>query len=146
MKTIERLCAAWLGLTAVETVIAVAAKWPAQLGGKGDPSKIASQWVTKGTALSPPLFLMVAMAIALVLLSVAGRLAWTRVGAGLAAVVGAIGTVGAAGELFAAHSADVPTGARDAAILGVVVSAAVVGSAIASVWRPRAARSASQEA
>lgn len=146
MKTIERLCAAWLGLTAVETVIAVVAKWPAQFGGKGDPSKIASQWVTKGTALSPPLFLMVAMAIALVLLSVAGRLAWTRVGAGLAAVVGAIGTVGAAGELFAAHSADVPTGARDAAILGVVVSAAVVGSAIASVWRPRAARSASQEA
>jgi hypothetical protein len=58
-------CAAWLVVAVVETLIGVLAKWPAQFGGTGDPSKIATQWTTKGTALSPPLFLMIAMAVAL---------------------------------------------------------------------------------
>jgi hypothetical protein len=79
-------------------VIGVANRWPAQFGGAGQGSDIGTQWLTKGTVLSPPLFLLVAMAVALGLLVAARWHAAKTVGAGLATLIGAIGFVGALGK------------------------------------------------
>lgn len=124
-------CALWLLVAAVETAIAVPERWPAQFAGKGDPSKITTQWITKGTALSPPLFLLAAMAVAVMLLLLARPRAAVRAGAALAGVVGAISIVGALGEVLAATTPAVPSGVHAVAIIGVIISAAVVVTAAA---------------
>lgn len=129
-------CGAWVGLAAIETVIGVAGRWPAQFGGAGDPAKIGTQWLSKGTALSPPMFLLAGMLVALALLFAARGDTVARIGAALAALVGAIGVVGALGELFAAATPAVPAGVRDAAVIGVLFSAAVVVTGIAFLRRP----------
>lgn len=129
-------CALWLAGAAVETLVGVLARWPAQFGGAGDPARIHTQWLSKGTALSPPAFLLVGMLVALAVLVAARRDGTARVGAALAGIVGLIGVVGALGELLATPTPRVPAGAQDAAVIGVLISLAVVVTAVPFLRRP----------
>ena len=95
-------CTVWLVIASACTVIGLTERWPAQFGGDGESSKIATQWMTKGTVLSPPLFMLFAMAVAVALV-MAGSRSWVRaLGACLAIVAGAVGVVGSLGEVAAA--------------------------------------------
>ena len=125
-RSLSVACCIWLVVALVSTVIGVANRWPAQFGGAGQASEIGTQWMTKGTVLSPPLFLLVAMAGALGLLVAARWRAAKIVGAGLATLIGAIGFVGALGEVLAAATPEVPREAQMSAIIGVVLSLVVV--------------------
>ena len=132
----RRACALWLLVAAIETAIAVAERWPAQFGGKGDPAKIATQWISKGTALSPPLFLLVGMVVALMLVTFARRRSLAQAGSALAGLVGATGIIGALGELLAVATPAVPGGVHDAAVIGAALSAAVAITAAAALRTP----------
>lgn len=120
------VCSTWLVVASISTVIGVANRWPAQFGGSGQVSEIGTQWMTKGTVLSPPLFLLLAMAGAVALMVFGKGRVSRSVGAGLAILVGAIGCGGALGEVLAAATPIVPRGAQLSATSGVVISAAVV--------------------
>jgi len=70
-----------LGVMGVSTVFAIINKLPYEVGGTGDPNTVAADFITRGTAISPPLFIL------LVLLLCAGltlRRGW----------VGTVGVVG----------------------------------------------------
>jgi hypothetical protein len=127
----------WLAVASLETAIAVVERWPAQFGGSSDPAKISTQWMSKGTALSPPLFLLIAMLVAIVLAAAARRVMVARLAAAIGLLTGLIGVVGSFGELLARATPAVPAGARDAAVVGIVFSIAVVGVALAYLRSPR---------
>ena len=121
-------CTVWLVIASACTVIGLTERWPAQFGGDGESSKIATQWMTKGTVLSPPLFMLFAMAVAVALV-MAGSRSWVRaLGACLAIVAGAVGVVGSLGEVAAAATPAVPRAAQDCGVLGAIVSLAVVAT------------------
>lgn len=119
-------CLVWLAVASACTVIGLAERWPAQFGGAGDPSKIATQWMTKGTVLSPPLFMLLVMVAALALVLAGSRAGARALGAGLAIVAGAAGVVGSLGEVAAAATPAVPRAAQYSGALGAVLSLAVV--------------------
>jgi hypothetical protein len=107
-------------------VIGLAERWPAQFGGAGDPSKIATQWMTRGTAMSPPLFLLAAMAAAVVVMLAGSQARARALGACLAIVVGVAAVVGSLGEMLAPATPAVPRVVQYGAALGVPGSLAVV--------------------
>jgi hypothetical protein len=123
-------CLVWLLGASIETVVGVLGDWPAQFGGGGDAAKIDTQWITKGTALSPPLFLLLAMLAALAAVRFARRALVRWLGLGVAVAVGVIGVVGSLGEMLAAATPDVPLGVQRAGIIGVLVSVAVLAAAV----------------
>lgn len=129
-------CVTWLTVAAIETVIGVSAGWPAQFMGKGDPNKVASEWINRGTAISPPLFLFVAVVLGGVLAFGGRRRAWRMMGGGLLSVVGLIGVVATIGELLAAATPDVPRGAQWSALIGTALSLALLAAGV-SVGRAR---------
>ncbi len=119
-------CLIWLAAVSACTVIGLAERWPAQFGGTGDPSKIATQWMTRGTALSPPLFMLAAMAAAVVLMLAGGRARARALGACLAVVVGVASVAGALGEVVAPATPAVPRAVQYGAVFGAAGSLAVV--------------------
>jgi hypothetical protein len=127
----------WLAIASLETVVGVVEEWPAQFGGGGDPARISTQWMSKGTALSPPLFLLVAMLVAIVLALVARGPRVARLAAAIGLVTGVIGVVGSFGELLAKATPAVPAGAQDAAVIGIVFSITAVGAALLYLRSPR---------
>ncbi len=91
---------------AAEAVLSIVASWPYQFGGHGDPHQVLADFASHGTALAPPLFLLVPLVI--VALGLQLSLGWRVAAAILLVPVAAIMTVGAAGEAFAAATPDVP--------------------------------------
>ena len=130
-RRLRGACCAWLVVAAIGTVIGVAERWPAQFGGKGVPSKTATQWITHGTVLSPPLFMLIAMAIALALVSLGNRRAVAVFGAVVALLVTALATVFTLGEMLSAATPAVPRGAQLSAVVGTMLSIAVVVTSVA---------------
>lgn len=101
-------------------------RWPSQLGGAGDPAHIGAELFSRGTVLSPPIFMVVAMMVALLLVA-PGRPPWIgRVGFVLALIVAAVGVVGAFAEVGSAATPEVPRGAQTCGLIGVALSAWVV--------------------
>lgn len=98
--------AAALALMAVEAVISIAAGWPHQFGGPGDPHQVLAEFPSNGTALAPPAFLIVALA--LVAVGLRRDDGWRTVALVALLPVAAVLTVGAAGETLAASTLDVP--------------------------------------
>jgi hypothetical protein len=135
-RAVFGLTLAGLLIACTETVIAVLERWPAQLGGAGDPAKIATQWMTKGTALSPPLFILIGMALAVALLGFGRRRLVARLGAVLAVLTGGIGVYGTLGELLATPGPDIPTTVHYASLIGLAFSAAWAVAGVIFVWRP----------
>ncbi len=122
-----RTCLIWLAAVSACTVIGLAERWPAaQFGGAGDPSKIATQWMTRGTAMSPPLFLLAAMAAAVVLMLAGSRARAHALAACLAIVVGVVSVAGALGEMVAPATPTVPRAVQYGAVFGAAGSLAVV--------------------
>jgi|SRR5579859_405744 len=124
------VCVAWWTGAAIETVVGVTERWPAQFGGIGDPDKIASQWITMGTAISPPLFLFIAVILGGVLAFAATRRSWRVIGGGLIAAVGLIGVVSTLGELLAAATPDVPRGVQWSSLIGTALSLALAAAGV----------------
>jgi hypothetical protein len=127
------VCVAWLALAAIETVVGVTERWPSQFGGTGDPDKIASQWITMGTAISPPLFLFIAVILGGALAFAATRRPWRVIGGGLITLVGLIGVVATLGELLAAATPDVPRGVQWSALIGTALSLALAAAGVTLV-------------
>ena len=82
--------------------------------------------MTKGTVLSPPLFMLLVMVAALALVLAGSRAGARALGAGLAIVAGAAGVVGSLGEVAAAATPAVPRADQYSGALGAVLSLAVV--------------------
>jgi hypothetical protein len=123
-RLLVRVCLVSTGLLLAATVLAIVAGWPAQFGGAGDPEAVAAEFLTRGTALSPP-------AVPLALFVAAALLSRRRGAGGVVAIVvlmvlGVVFVVGGLGEAMAPATADVPVIALTAsgvaaALLGVAV-------------------------
>ena len=123
-RLLVQVCLLSTVLLLVATMLAIVAGWPAQFGGPGDPDDVAAEFLTRGTALSPP-------ALPLALFAGAALLARRRGAAGVVATVvlmllGVVFVVGGLGEAAAPATADVPALALTAsggaaALLGVAV-------------------------
>ena len=53
-QLLVRVCLLSTVLLLAATLVAVVAGWPAQFGGAGNPDSVAAEFLTRGTALSPP--------------------------------------------------------------------------------------------
>ena len=121
--TTQRLSvAAAVALTvwALGAGLSIAARWPAQFGGPGDPDAVAGEFVARGTATAPPLPLLAVVA-ALALLARSRRWWGTAAVAGLCLVAG-LTLVGSLGEALAPPTPDVPR--------AVLVASGAVGAAV----------------
>lgn len=128
---------AWLATAAIATAVGVGERWPAQFAGKGDPATIATGWMTNGTVLSPPLFMMIALAAGLGLTAVPRRRAVRITGAGVTVAVGLIATVFTIGEAATRATAAVPAGAHLGALIGTALSLVVVVTGISFIRSAR---------
>lgn len=94
------------GLSVVGAVVSVLARWPHQFGGHGDPQHMLADFVSSGTALAPPLAVLVLLVAAS--LVVRRRDRWGAVACVVLVVLSVLMVVGSLGEAFAAPTADVP--------------------------------------
>jgi hypothetical protein len=90
----------------VEAALSVIAGWPHQFNGHGDPHQVLAEFPGHGTALAPPLFILVPLVIVALAVQLSGG--WRVVAALLLVPLAAILAIGAAGEAFAAATPDVP--------------------------------------
>ncbi|MEO6827153.1 MAG: hypothetical protein ABI255_07220 [Microbacteriaceae bacterium] len=123
----------------IEAVLSLIARWPYQFGGPGNPDAVWSDFISHGTALSPPMFLIVVLAV----LTLGVRLrGWVQLISGiLLAVLSLAMTIGAAGELLSPTSADVPwviqfVGSAINAVLAVALLA-ITAMWLVTRWRAR---------
>lgn len=118
-------CGVLLVLFVFGTIVAIVAQWPAQFGGAGDPDEVATEFLSRGTALSPPL-------APIVLFAVFTALAIRHNGWGTAGVVGVmllsiVFIIGSLGEAFAPSTPDVPSSALiTSGVVGTVLSLSVL--------------------
>jgi hypothetical protein len=129
-----------LAVIAVEAALSVAARWPHQFGGHGRPDQVAADFVTGGgTALAPPLLLVVLLAV--VAVGIQARHRFRVAATVLLLPVAAVLTVGALGEALAPASPDVPRAAQLAGgVVGVALSLLLLvlaGAALTDAWRRR---------
>jgi hypothetical protein len=100
MKVSVKLGAALIAYAIVGTAIGIAARLPYQFGGVGDPARVAEEFVTRGTAVSPPLVALAILAVAILIAAQRGLVG--RIGSALLAVLGAVFIIPTLGELFGA--------------------------------------------
>ena len=88
-------------------VISVAARWPAEFGGVGDPDNVAREFFSRGTLLAAPLAPLVALVVSAFLALRAGG--WLRV-LGLVGlmVIGVLFIIGTLGEPQRPEASDPP--------------------------------------
>jgi hypothetical protein len=114
----------------VGAIVSIAAGWPAQFGGEGDPDAVASEFLTRGTALAPPL-----IPLLLFVLCAFGARRDDRLGtiATIGAVLLAVAfVIGSLGEAFAPETPDVPRAALLASgVIGALFSLAVIVTGLA---------------
>jgi len=102
------------------TIVSIAAGWAAQFGGPGNPNNVAGEFLSRGTALSPPLSVMVALAVFILLAS--SRRWWGTLGVVGLCLLAVLTFVGAMGEAFAPATPDVPRAVLVlSGVLGVVL-------------------------
>lgn len=124
------VCGLLLILMVVGAIVSIAAGWPAQFGGKGDPDEVASEFFSRGTALAPPFVPLLLFAIFVPLARRTDR--W-----GTAAVIGTlllsvVFIVGSLGEAFAEPTPDVPRAALvTIGVVGTLISGMVLVTGLA---------------
>lgn len=125
-------------------IVSIAAGWPAQFGGQGDPDAVASEFLTRGTALAPPPIPLVLFALCAFGVRRDDRLGTiATVGAVLLAGVFVIGSLG---EAFASETPDVPRAALLASgVVGALLSLAVIATGIAHLRERRTAATATRQ-
>lgn len=95
-----------VGLSAVGSVVSILARWPHQFGGHGNRDHMLSDFLRSGTALAPPLVVLVLFAIASLLIR---RLdLWGTVACVVVLAISVLMIVGSLGEAFAGTTRDVP--------------------------------------
>ena len=104
MTRFTTAAAAVLALQVVLAAISIAANWPSQFDGVG--TNAGEEFVTRGTAVAPPLVPMLLFAAALALALRRGR--WRTVGVVVICLLCVVFVVGSLGELFAEPTVDVP--------------------------------------
>jgi hypothetical protein len=140
-SALKKAVPAVLALILLEAIVSIVARWPHQFGGAGRRDEVLSNVLgSGGTALAPPLWLVV-------LLALTGAGLYARGAVPVVATVvlipvAVILTVGVAGELLAPASADVPRAVQ--LIAGVVDGACCLTllvlavSSLVATWRSRA--------
>lgn len=128
----------------VGTILSVVAGWPAQFGGPGNPNNVAGEFFSRGTALSPPLSVMVALVVFTLLAS--SRRWWGTIGVVGLCLLAVATFVGSMGEAFAPSTPDVPRAVLVASgLLGVILCPILLLTAIMElVDRARARRQPSR--
>lgn len=130
-----------LAIIVVEAVVSIAAGWPHQFGGHGVPNQTLEEFPANGTALAPPLFLV--LLLVLIAVAVQAKGVWGTVGTALLVPVAAIMVVGAAGELVAAPTPDVPSAVRVfGGVLDTLLSLVLLVLAVSALverWRQASA-------
>ncbi len=130
------LTAYWI----VAAVVSLWARWPGQFGGAGDPANVGAEFLSRGTAAAPPLFLIAVLALAAWTVRKSG--AWRNTSAIVLTVLGLAFTLGGVGEILAPDPVTTPrivlyiTGS-----VAVVVGSALAGLGVAALMR-RAAQGA----
>lgn len=109
-KVLEVAVPAVLGLIVLEACVSIAAGWPHQFNGSGNPHRVLAEFPGQGTALAPPVFVLVALA--LVAAGLRGRGAWRTVATGLLIPLALVMVIGASGETLAPATPDVPRGVQ----------------------------------
>jgi hypothetical protein len=117
------LLAFWI----LATILAVAQGWPAEFAGLGDPDDVSGEWATRGTLISPPIYLVGAQGALTLVLFLDIRLLRGIAGFGLAAL-GAYFAIVGFGEPFDPQLSDPPV-----ALYAVLKGVGIAGS-LGLVW------------
>jgi hypothetical protein len=107
MKTSVKLALALLAFAVVGTAIGIAARLPYQFGGVGDAARVSEDFLSKGTAVSPPIVALVILIIGIVVALRPGLMG--RVGSGLLALLGGVFFAATLGEVIGASAFSGPT-------------------------------------
>lgn len=141
----------WLGIVApvvfalvvVTAAVSLLARWPYQFGGHGSRGHMLSDFLQSGTALAPPLVVLLILGLSAAL--VRRRDAWGTVGCALVAVLSVLMVVGSLGEALSAATPDVPRAVQVfSGVFGCTAALVLATLAIASVRERRAANSRPQ--
>lgn len=129
-------CTVLVVVMVVGAIVSIAAGWPAQFGGEGDPDAVATEFLTRGTALASPLIPLLLFALCTFGARRDDRWALiATIGAVLLAVVFVIGSLG---EAFASATPDVPRAALLASgAIGAVLSLTVIATGLAHLRERR---------
>ena len=95
-----------VALSCIAALVSIWARWPHQFGGHGDPDHMLADFVSSGTALAPPLFILVVFAVAA--LQVRRTDLWGSVACVVIIALSALMIVASLGEAMAGHTPDVP--------------------------------------
>ena len=121
-------------------VVSIAARWPAQFGGRGDPGDVAAEFVIRGMALAPPLFLVMILFVVFLLLAPSRRW-WGTLGVVGLCLLAVLTFVGTLGEALAPSTPDVPRALLIASgVVGGLLYAALLLSGVAELSDRRRAR------
>mgnify|MGYP001471836876 CR=1 FL=1 len=103
---------------AAAALVSILAGWPAQFGGAGDPDKVGIEFVSRGTAIAPPLVPLLVLGGGALLVR-RGR-HWSTLGAVVLLLLGVLFVIGGIGEAFAPSPVTAP---RAALVIGGVLAA-----------------------
>lgn len=106
-KLIIGVIAALLVLNLVGAAISIAAGWPAEFDGVGDPDNVWGEFLSRGTLLAAPLLTLVLIAASVLLIIQGGKLV---AGAGLVGLIilAVLIIVGSLGEPLSPEASDPP--------------------------------------
>jgi hypothetical protein len=107
MKTSVRLALALVAFAVVGTGVGVVARLPYQFGGVGDAARVSEDFLSKGTAVSPPIVALVILVIGIVIALRPGLMG--RLGSGLLAFLAGVFFVATVGEIVGAGAFSGPT-------------------------------------
>ena len=124
-----RLADLWV---AAPAALALVFGWPAQFGGPGDPDDVAGDLVIRGTAASPPLFLMLVLAVFAILVRRPGR--WGTLAAIRICLLSVLTFAVSLGQALATPTPDVPKAVLVASgAVGGLLSLALLLSGVADL-------------
>ncbi|MGH2748047.1 MAG: hypothetical protein ACRDKB_09010 [Actinomycetota bacterium] len=128
----------YLAYFIIGAIVSVAARWPAQFGGVGDPDDVAAEFLTRGTALAAPLGPMIVFALMIFLLTRTG--VWEKIGTIGVMLLAILFLIGSLGEAFASGEITTPRSVLIiSGIIGTVMSLIMFGAGIMAFREPRSA-------
>jgi hypothetical protein len=98
---------ALFALNIVGLIVSIAARWPTELDGAGDPDDVLGEFVARGTLLTSPLTTLILFAVFVLVLFTGGRLIGAAAAAGMI-VTGILFTIGHLGEPLEPEMSDPP--------------------------------------
>lgn len=115
---LSKFALAFFAYAALAAIVSIVLVWPAQFGGRGDPSQVATEFVARGSTTAPPLLPFIVLGVAGWAARFTGR--WGLLAAGALAILGVLFVVGGLGEILAPEPATAP---RPVLVVGGLVAA-----------------------